>query len=54
MKQFVKIDPVTFRSLEAIAKENGCPSVEDLLTKFAKDFSRGCSVTLTSTKVKAA
>lgn len=54
MKKFVEIDPKTYRALEAIAKEHGCSSVEELLTRFAENFSRGCSVTLTASGVKAA
>ena len=50
MKTFVEIEPETYRALEALAKEHGCSSVEELLTKFASDFSNGCSVTLTSAK----
>lgn len=54
MKQFIEIEPDTYRALQAIAKENGCPSVEILLTKFAENFSSGCSVTLTSANCRAA
>ena len=46
-KKFVEIDEATLRNLEKIAKDNGFTSVEELLTAFAKNFSTGCSVTLT-------
>ena len=45
-KKFVEIDEATIRDLEKIAKENGFASIEELLTAFAKNFSTGCSVTL--------
>lgn len=54
MKQFIEIATDTYRSLESIAKKSGCTSVEELLTKFAVDFSTGCSVTLTRAKITAA
>ena len=54
MKKFVEIAPETYRALEAIAKEHGCSSVEELLTKFAENFSQGCSVTFTAAGGKAA
>ena len=45
-KMFVEIDANTLRNLEKIAKESGFVSVDELLTAFAKNFSTGCSVTL--------
>lgn len=46
-KKFVEINDTTLLALEKIAKESGFTSVEELLTAFAKNFSTGCSVTLT-------
>ena len=46
-KKFVEIDDATLLDLEKIAKDNGFTSIEELLTEFAKNFSTGCSVTLT-------
>ena len=48
MRKFVEIDEATYNQLEAIAKKNGCDTVEKLLTDFASDFSTGCSVTLSA------
>ena len=45
-KTFVEIDEYTLRELKKVAKSNGCKTVEELLTAFAKNFSTGCSVTL--------
>lgn len=45
-KQFVEIDPETYKALEKIAHDNGLNDVEELLSAFAKNFSIGCSVTL--------
>ena len=46
-KTFVEIDRATLLNLEKIATDSGFASVEELLTTFAKNFSSGCSVTLT-------
>lgn len=47
-KKFVEIDEATYDALTKVAHANGFDSVEKLLTKFAQDFSSGCSVTLGS------
>lgn len=45
-KKFVEIDADTFDAIEKIAHDNGFDSVEKFLTRFALDFSSGCSVTI--------
>ena len=45
-KQFVEIDPDVYEALMEIARQNGMAGVSELLEKFAKNFSNGCSVTL--------
>lgn len=46
MKRLVEIEETVYSNLEKVAAENGCATVEELLTKFAENFSTGCSVTL--------
>jgi len=53
-KQLVEIDEETFKQLEAVARENGFNSVEEFLTEFAYQFSRGCSVTLAGSAQRVA
>jgi len=49
-KQFVEIAEDTMRQLEEVAESNGYTSVEKLLTDFARQFSGGCSVTISPSK----
>ena len=45
---FVEIEEETYENLLAIAQNIGLGSVEKLLTQVAKNFSIGCSVTLST------
>jgi hypothetical protein len=45
---FVEIEEETYENLLAIARSIGLGSVEKLLTQVAKNFSIGCSVTLST------
>lgn len=43
---YVEIETATYALLEQVARDNGIATVDELLTRFALDFSHGCSVTL--------